>query len=328
MINDAELIHNAKKPFELNVSDDDDITIVSDTGMNPQIWSILNNAARSLDIKPTVVLMPEPDHPQAEPPSQVREAMLASDICVIATSKANVHSPAAIEAQDRGIGLLALEEINTQILGGDAASADYEAMLEIAHELEEIINAGERIEVTSPSGTDLVASLEGRSGFGIAGKIEDHPGLPEFRIAAFPDGEVSVSPVEGTTNGTVVWDTSMHEIGFLETPIKADVEDGYITEIRGGQEATEFEQMLSESDDPDAFNIAEIAVGINESATITGVMRQDKKAQGYTHIAAGANADTGGTIDAPVHIDGMISNATVKIDGEPIYRDGKLITST
>jgi 2,5-dihydroxypyridine 5,6-dioxygenase len=327
MIEDAELIKNAKKPFELNIKEDDDVTIVSDTGMDPRIWSVLNNAARSLGIEPTITLMPELDHTQADPPKQVRKAMLASDICIMATSKPSVHSPAGIKAQEQGIGLLAMEEINAQILAGNAASANYEEMLEVAHALEKRVNNGDLIEVTSPSGTDIEASLEGRSGFGLAGKIEDHPGLPEFRIAAFPDGEVSISPVEGTSNGTIVWDTSMHEIGFLDTPIEAEVEDGYITEICGGQEAKQLENMLESADNPEVYNLAEIAIGINQSATITGVMRQDKKALGYIHMAVGANADTGGTVEAPLHIDGIISNATVKIDGDPIYEEGKLINS-
>jgi leucyl aminopeptidase (aminopeptidase T) len=117
----------------------------------------------------------------------------------------------------------------------------------------------------------------------------------------------------------------MHEIGLLSNPIEADVEDGYVTDIRGGQEADQLRQMLESANDPDVYNLAEIAVGINPQATITGIMRQDKKAQGYIHMAVGANADTGGTIEAPLHIDGIASGATVAIDQEPICEDGKLV---
>jgi leucyl aminopeptidase (aminopeptidase T) len=325
MITDSELIENARKPFELNVSDGDAVTIVSDTGMDPSMWSILNTAARSMGLEPVIALMPEPSHTQANPPEQVREAMLASDICVMATSKASVHSDPGIEAQKQGIGLIAMEEITPQILAGGASGADYDAMFELGKVFEEKINAGKTMTVNTPAGTDLQASIADRSGFSVAGKIDDHPGLPEFRIAAFPDGEASISPVEGTSNGTIVWDTSMHEIGLLSNPIEADVEDGYVTDIRGGQEADQLRQMLESANDPDVYNLAEIAVGINPQATITGIMRQDKKAQGYIHMAVGANADTGGTIEAPLHIDGIASGATVAIDQEPICEDGKLV---
>jgi leucyl aminopeptidase (aminopeptidase T) len=217
-----------------------------------------------------------------------------------------------------------MEEITTEILNGGAASADYNEILKVANTLEKKVNEGELIEVTSPLGMDLTASIKNRSGFGIAGKVEEHPGLPEFRIAAFPDGEVSISPIEETASGMIVWDTSMHEIGLLETPIEADVENGYVSEIRGGQEANQLRQLLESTDDPEVYNVAEIAVGINPEATITGIMRQDKKAQGYIHIALGANADTGGRVEAPLHIDGIASNATVKIDREAIYEEGQL----
>lgn len=324
MITDAELIENARKPFELNVSDGDDVLIVSDTGMDPGIWSALNTAARSIGIEPTVALMPEPGVTQGEPTPPVRSAMLASDVCVMATSKASVHSPTAIRAQEDRIKLIAMEEVTAGMLSGGAASADYDRILERGRRLRERWTEGEQVAVSSPAGMDIEAGIGGRPGYFACGVVEDQPGMHLY-IAAFPDGEASISPVEGTANGTIVWDTSMHEIGMIEDPIEATVEDGYVTDIRGGHEAGQLRDMLEAAEDPEAYNLAEIAIGINPGATITGLMRQDKKAAGYLHLAVGANADTGGTVEAPIHVDGVAGGCTLSIDGDTIVRDGDVV---
>lgn len=324
MIRDAEMISNAQKPFELNVEKGDSVTIVSDTGMDPQIWSVLNNAAQSLGLDPTVVLMSKRDAPQAEPTPQVRKAMLASDICLMATSQAIVHSDAGIAAQQQNTKLIAMEEVTAEMLAGGAASVDYEPILEHGRELRELWSNGTRATLTTPFGTEIETGLDGRAGYFACGTIEEQPGV-DLYVAAFPDGEAGISPVEGTTNGTVVWDTSMHEIGMLDEPIRATVEDGYVTDIEGGREAEQLKQMLENASDPEAYNIAEVSIGINPGATITGLMRQDKKSSGYIHVAVGANADTGGTIEAPIHVDGILSQATLTIDDTVVVKDGSVV---
>jgi leucyl aminopeptidase (aminopeptidase T) len=325
MIGDADLIENAKVPFDLNAQEGDDILIVTDTKVDPQVWSVINNAARSMGFNSSVALIPPTGTTQGNPPDPIGDAILSTDYCLLITSNAMIHSDFGIEAQRSGVKMQAMEELTIDMLGGPAASADYEKMAEEAKELEQVFNAGERIEVTTPHGTEIEASLEDRNGFGIAGEISHHPGLPEFNTSAFPDGEVSISPIEGTTNGTIVWDVSMHEIGLLDSPIEADVEDGYVTEIRGGREAEKFKSMLESGNNPEVYNIAEIALGINPKAEITGIMRVDKKARGFIHMAVGANNDTGGTVEAPLHIDGMMSEATLKIDGNVISKDGSIV---
>lgn len=324
MIRNAELIRNARKPLEMNVENGDDLLIVTDTAMDPQMWTVINTAARSLGLDPSVALMSRRGAPHSNPTPQIREAILASDVCVMITSVPIVHSKVAMEAQKQKTKFIAMEDMNFGILSGGAASADYDSIVEHGRELRELWTAGERVRVTSPRGMDLEAGLEGRNGYFACGKVEDQPGV-DLYVAAFPDGEAAISPVEGTSNGTIIWDVEMHGIGMLDTPIEADVEDGYVTEIRGGTEADELRRLLDETGDPDAYNLAEIAIGINPQAGIVGSMRQDKKANGYLHLAIGANADTGGTVGAPIHVDGVLANGTLEIDGETIVENGTVL---
>lgn len=323
-IQEAELIQNAKTPYKLNYEDGDEVSIISDTQMDPKIWSVMAKAAHAMGIEPTIALMPARDAPQAEPTDAVKQVMLESDLSVLVPSQALVHSDAAIEAQRRDNKLILMEEITPEILGGKACSADYDEILTHGRKIRKKWNEGSTATVTSPHGMDIEVGLEGRRGYFNAGKAVHQEDM-DLYAPAFPDGEVGISPVEGTTNGTIVWDISMHNIGYFDEPIEADIEDGFVTDIRGGTEADQLRELLASYDNDDVYNLAEISIGINPVATITGIMRQDKKAWGFLHLAVGSNDDTGGSIEAPIHIDGIASECTLSIDGEIIVEDGDVI---
>jgi leucyl aminopeptidase (aminopeptidase T) len=230
-----------------------------------------------------------------------------------------------MKAQRERIKLVAMEQITTDILGGPAASADYDFIYEEGVRLRDIWTEGSRVEITTPLGMDLEASIDGRNGYFAVSKVEQQPEGIDLYVASFPDGEASIAPIEGTANGTIVWDETMHELGHLDEPIEADVEDGYITEIRGGRQADQFRTFLEEMDHPDAYGVGEIAIGINPGARITGSPREDKKARGYLHLAAGENTDVGGTLEAPTHIDGVVGSATLTIDDTVVVEDGEIV---
>lgn len=332
---EAEMIRNAKKPFEYNVSEGEDVLIVSDTAMDRTVWSVLNKAARSLDIKPSLCMMAERDRSYQEPPLPVREAMLAADVILMPTSKGLLHSETGIEANHQGTKMIPMSEIRAETLAGGAADADYEAIYEQNKRIKEVWDRGERVEVSAPAGTELRADISDRRATNCSAHcdrtgeklVNPDAGAAENagRVAAFPDGEVPIAPNEGTTNGTIVWDTSMHEVGLIDTPIKATVEDGYVTDIEGGREATKIREFLSDFDNEAVYNIAELSIGTNPGAEITGHLREDKKAWGYMHIAVGANIDFGGTVSAPTHIDGTVSGPTLTIDDQTIVEDGEII---
>jgi leucyl aminopeptidase (aminopeptidase T) len=72
--------------------------------------------------------------------------------------------------------------------------------------------------------------------------------------------------------------------------------------------------------------IAELGIGTNPGATITGVILEDEKAEGTVHFAFGTNTGIGGGNRASVHIDGLVREAMVELDGRLILRNGVLST--
>ena len=131
-------------------------------------------------------------------------------------------------------------------------------------------------------------------------------------------------PVEGQTNGVFVVDGSFAAVGKIEEkPIRVKVEDGFATKIEGGKEAERLLAMLEFLGKP-AFTIAELGIGTNDQAIITGAILEDEKVMGTVHIALGNNISMGGTCNVGIHLDGVILEPTVTVDGVLIMESGKL----
>ena len=74
----------------------------------------------------------------------------------------------------------------------------------------------------------------------------------------------------------------------------------------------------------DARNIAEFGIGTNDSAKLSGVLLEDEKVMGTIHIALGNNVSMGGSVNVPIHLDGVVKKPTVWMDGKLLMKDGKL----
>lgn len=318
----AELVRNASKPFKLNAEPGDEVVIVSDTEVAESVWAALFAAAHEQGLDPTLALIPPRETHGNDPTAAAAEAMLSADLCVMATSTAITHSEAGAAAQEAGVKCIAMDEMTPDILRSGAAGADYEAMQGIAQTLGDIYAEGSEMRITSEHGTDVVGDIEGQTYWPIAGRIVENA---TQNICAFPDGEVGVAPDEGSTNGTIVWDTTVHGIGLLDEPIRLNVEDGWVTDVSGGRQADEFRATLEAADENAWYCAAEFSVGINPDAEITGRMRTDKKVEGAVHIATGANKDLGGEIQSKLHIDGTIRYPSVWVDDRQIVDHGEIL---
>ena len=72
-------------------------------------------------------------------------------------------------------------------------------------------------------------------------------------------------------------------------------------------------------------NFAELGVGTNERAILTGNVLEDEKILGSVHLAFGASAAIGGTVQVPVHLDCVLLEPTVEIDGEVVVSGRELL---
>ena len=70
--------------------------------------------------------------------------------------------------------------------------------------------------------------------------------------------------------------------------------------------------------------VAELGIGTNEKAKLTGNVLEDEKLLGTAHVAFGASEAIGGRIQVPVHLDCVVMKPTVSSAGRDRRRRGRL----
>lgn len=126
----------------------------------------------------------------------------------------------------------------------------------------------------------------------------------------------------------MVIDGSMVGIGRLSeaAPMIVHLENGRLTAIEGGDETGPYAERLAVLfERPENGTIAELGIGTNECALLTGNILEDEKIYGTVHIAFGTNASFGGATTADCHLDGIIVNPTLYLDDELVIDRGTFV---
>jgi leucyl aminopeptidase (aminopeptidase T) len=197
-------------------------------------------------------------------------------------------------------------------------SADMEGLRRKGHAIAAALTAGSEARVTCPNGGELRLGLEGRTAIADAGELSA-PGA----FGNLPCGEGFIAPVEGTGEGRLVIDGSIAAVGVPDQPVTLTVERGRLSEATGKAGARLMELLAAHG--PEGMSIAELGIGSNEKAILTGNVLEDEKILGTAHVAFGASAAIGGTVQVPVHLDCVVTKPDVTIDGEPLVRSGELL---
>jgi leucyl aminopeptidase (aminopeptidase T) len=251
----------------------------------------------------------------AEPPRNVAEAMAASDVVLAPTVQSLSHTAARKRASEAGARCASLPGVTEEMLAR-VMSADMEGVRRKGEAVAEALDRASEARISDSNGTDLTLDISGRAAIPDAGELTERGAFGNL-----PCGEGFISPVTG--HGTLVIDGSLAGIGLAEEAVMLVIEGGHLTSARGGQ-GMAFMELLTEHGE-DGTNVAELGIGTNEKATLTGEILEDEKIAGTCHVAFGASAGIGGTIQVPVHLDCIVMKPTVELDGEPIVRDGELL---
>ena len=294
----------------------EDVLVVTDPAKRAIAEAIVATA-RELDAEVVLMEMSERESHGSEPPRAVAAAMLACDALLAPTSKSLSHTEARKAASDNGARVATMPDITEEMLVR-TMSADYRAVKQRSDAVAKLLTDGKEVHISSSQGTDVVFSIEGRTGLSDDGHIAN-PGT----FGNLPAGEGFIAPVEGRTKGRLVFDGSVWPIGRLETPLTVDVVDGYATSF-SGPAGEQFRSILDKHGH-EAFAVAELGIGTNEAATLTGNVLEDEKIIGTIHVAFGDNHSFGGTIRVSSHQDGVVLQPTADIDGTRLLEDGRLL---
>jgi len=251
------------------------------------------------------------------PPEPMADFWKRFDLFVAPTSCSLTHTKARKEASEAGVRGATLPGITPDTMARCLA-ADYQAIAERGERLAEILTRGKTARVTTPAGTDITLSIEGRKAIADTGLLTQRGAFGNL-----PAGEAFLAPVERTSEGVIVVDGSVGDSGALTEPITLVVKGGFVTEIRGSM-AEQLKRLL-EPHGRDAYSIAELGVGTNDKARIVGNVLEDEKVLGTVHIAVGNNAFMGGTVNVPSHHDAVLRSPDLIIDGVTVMRAGELL---
>jgi leucyl aminopeptidase (aminopeptidase T) len=298
----------------LGLKENETFLVVTDD-VKLQLAEAVFEAGKRLGAEAVLMVMKEREKSGQEPPSSVASAMASSNVVICLTEHSLTHTQARKNAVASGSRVATMPGITEDMFLEGAITADYSKVKEVTEIVAELLTAGKQVRIEK-AGYTLDFSIENRKGIPSTGVY-----LLPGESGNLPSGEAYIAPIEGTANGQIWIDGSVSGIGKLNTPLLLTIENGRLIAVEGESA----EQLLYILGDGDGRSLGEFGIGTNDKARITGIILEDEKVYGTIHIAFGSNNTFGGTIAAGVHIDGVVNQPDVYIDGVRILKLGKLI---
>ena len=291
------------------------------------IGKMLASQVHKLDAFPILTIIPPLKGHYAPVPEPIAAMAMRVDVIIAPLASNIAHSSLRTEVLNAGVRLMVLPGLNEKVLTSGLFDVDFHKARVKCEKMADLLGEAKVAKATTAKGTNITLSLEGRegqsqSGFAVKGVL-----------AGPPQMEALCCPVEGTAEGRIVCDVSISGLPskldfkdkLLSEPVEIIVHKGLAKEIRGGREAKQLKEWLESMNDPTVYNIAELGVGMNPNMKFDGTVR-DEAVVGGIHIALGENCCfPGGSLKSPVHLDFIISNVTLELDGTAVLKEGKLL---
>jgi len=296
------------------------VLIVRDSSTSPVIATALAAAAREVGGVPSVLEVADAKTDSGEPPEEVRSGLVDADVIFAAVQVSITHTHAVQAACKRGARVAALTQWVPEMLIGGGIDADFRAIEPTVMKVAKVFDEGSRVTVKTKMGTDMVLDITGR-------EATPHAKTGVVRAGQFhpiPDIEAPVSLVTGS--GVVVCDASIPYlgIGLLEEPVVLKVEDGNVVSIEGGAAADTIRAKWESLNDPTVYHLAELGIGMNPEARLTGRMLDDEGVATTCHFGIGTSDTLGGYVKAPSHFDFVLHDPTIVVDDIVVMEEGRL----
>jgi leucyl aminopeptidase (aminopeptidase T) len=312
----------------MGVIADERVLIIADTNKQ-HIGEALFNAAIEVKSEAMYILMLPRSRHGEEPPVGIAKLMKNVDVVVAPTSYSLTHTQARREASKEGVRIATMPGITEKMLLKGGMTADFQVVRDRIEQTFEKVKTANTAHIVTALGTDLKMDISPERWVKDTGILRDGG-----EYGNLPAGELFLAPNEGTANGMLVVDGAMAGVPKLDEPIKITIRDGFAEKIEGGAGAHRLREILimaseklkEEGEDPQlVFNIAELGIGMNDKAKVIGSPLEDEKVLGTVHVALGDNSTFGGTVQAGVHLDGIIMNPTLKLDNLELIKNGELL---
>lgn len=256
-----------------------------------------------------------------EPTELVAAAMMNADVIFRATKFSLSHCIARRNATENGARDLNMADYDMRMLESGGLYVDYVEAGKVCTRMGEALK-GDELHITSKAGTDFRAKITGRqSQPQLARSIR--PG----QTSSPPDIECAIGGIKGTANGVVMMDGSIPHprLGLIKEPIKLTFKESMLVNIEGGEQAKTLRDILEAQTHPGVWEVGEIGVGLNPACKLTGRMLEDEGCYGTIHLALGENFTLGGDVDIEFHLDMVMRDPSLIVDGKTLMDNGKVV---
>lgn len=330
---DPELSPGARNAITtcLNLRPSERITIITDEECS-EIAAALVAEIEQVGSEYRVFVMEEyAQRPLKEMPGPILEDLATSSVSIFAAHAQVGELASRIQmtsiVNKHGIRHGHAVNITKQIMK-EGMRADFHAVDRLSQKLLERARQTQRIHVTSPGGTDLIAEFAPHlKWIKTSGLItpEKWGNLPGGEIFTAPHAVNGVFVVDG-----VVGDYLCEKYGDLAaSPIRIEITDNRITKLDCSHASLLEEFGAYTLTDENSNRVGEFAIGTNLALThVIGNILQDEKLPGV-HIAFGHPyaEHTGQNWISTTHIDCVARQCSIRMDGELIMNEGVFLVT-
>jgi len=286
------------------------------------IGNALFEAAEKIGAEPMMVIMPVKGPHGTEPPDPIPQILKKVDAVIAPTTFSVSHTQARKNACKSGTRMATMPSITEKQMKKGAMTADFKKVEASAKKLYSVLKRYKTCRITTKLGTDVTMGIDPKLWQLDTGMI-NKPG--EF--GNLPGGEAFLPPSDA--NGTLVVDGAFAGFGKVDEPLVLEMENNYVTKISGKKAASKLKKMLDKASkelkNPKlVYNVAELGIGINPKAKIIGNPLEDEKVMGTVHVALGDNSTFGGSVQAGIHVDGILLKPDLTVGGKAVMEKGKL----
>ena len=296
----------------LRVDAGENVLVVADPG-NAELGEALMDAARAAGGDAVLMILPPNPERGTEPPPTVAAAFAAADVFIAPCLPSLSHTTARKRACEGGARGATMPGVNAGLLAR-LMSADFDAMSERCHAVAQLLTGADDAHLTCPRGSDMRFDLRGRPAIPDAGDLS-----AAGAFGNLPCGEGFASPAGG--EGTIAATSVLG--GLVDDPVLLTVRDGRLESATGERGAAFLAHL--DAHGPLGRNLAELGVGTNDRATLTGNTLEDEKILGTAHVAFGASAGIGGTVTVPVHEDVVVLDPSLWIGSTQVLDAGRYL---
>lgn len=295
----------------LGVSAGEEVLVIVDNGTR-EIGEALRAEAANAGADAVLGVMDERENDGTEPPRPLAAALSACDVFIAPTTRSLSHTTARKRATDNGARGATLPGVTADMLARVMA-VDFDTMAARSRAVADLLDHADSAHVSCPRGTNLTLDLSGRQGIADDGDLRS-PGV----FGNLPCGEAFIAPLSG--DGTLVA-TTLAPLGVSPEPATLTVQNGQLVDAQHGLGPPFIEKLRAQGEL--GTNLAELGIGTNDKATLTGAVLEDEKILGTVHVAFGASAGIGGTVSVPIHLDVVVVDPTLHIGDTQVLDQGR-----